>query len=718
MPTPRKTSPERELRRLAIAGRWDDVRHLLQARLEHDATDTEAKAELERLEQGLPLKAMMNAAERRAAATQDAARAITDFMEQRPLSELKKLSKAELPEVSRAWEELSDAYLRYHRKLTPEMLVYHNALKSRRKRYRGIAIGKAAKISIITVAVAAFGFGVNHFLKTGARQECEAFATALSSGDLPKVLELKDKVNSAINNHYCPELQTLQSRADMWLFELQAEHRSVAADISRIEKGLISIADMGLKGQMELESRIKALSIGQEEQYRRWQALCQKEHHALAQQKERVLQSVHAPLPTPPKCTGEIQQDEAAFAQHCSLLEKRFEEATLANQAYRISQSSLGSIEQAYQQAQQYCRDIRDYKRTVDKLKKCRHYDEYSELINSFSAQLYPPALELAALKRELPSKEDIVHRLMDPEGAFSRELLAAARKTLVEGAPTFTPGYPATNEQVVLMEDLFTAPSLHKKVYGIILPDGKMWFSIKKPYVDKTNFLVFQRSSIDPNFSVEDNRIEIQNDGRSKLVEYDATGIMKIGNFEKNTFFNTAHLATLLTAALNYTDKKTPALAQAYVYYTLLRLANEHRHLLLSGARFSPSMKAHAADFAKLLKQQSITLEPGCWLSGDAKIKAAENAFANWFRNNRGCNYAQEAADNFRVRFDVSAPFVGYIDANGKYIARKSHLSADFLWFVTSQGMARTPAQSPDFTNAGKWSPVFIENRKNNSDK
>ena len=94
MSTPRKTAPERELRRLAIAGRWDDVRELLLARIAQDDTDTEAKDELKRLEEGLPLKAMMNAAERRAAATQDAERSICDFMEQLPFSDL--ISKAAL----------------------------------------------------------------------------------------------------------------------------------------------------------------------------------------------------------------------------------------------------------------------------------------------------------------------------------------------------------------------------------------------------------------------------------------------------------------------------------------------------------------------------------------------------------------------------------------------------------------------------------------------
>lgn len=718
MPTPKKTSPERELRRLAIAGRWDDVRELLQARVAYDATDTEAKEELSRLERGLPLKAMMNAAERRAAAAQDATRALTDFMAQLPFAELKKLSKSELPEVSQAWDALSNTYLRYHKKLTPEMTAYGREIKSRRKKYRGFMLNKATKIACIAATAMVLGIGVNYFLKADAERECEAFSAALQHQDLTQVLELKDKVNSGLNHFYCPELQSLLHRADMWIFSLQTEYRSVETDIRRIEKGLISVADMGLQGQVELEARIQALRLGKDELNQRWKALCQKERHALAQQKERVLQAVHAPLPTQPEHTGAPRQDYDAFNRYSALLEKRLLEATLANKAYHISQSALGNIEKACRQARQLCSDTNDFKRITDKLKKCRNYDEFLELINGFSPELYNPALELASIKNELPTAEDIAHRIMDPDGAFSRELLAAARKTLVEGAPTFSQAYPATNDQVVLMEDMFTAPSLRNKVYGIILPDGNMWFSTKKPYVDKTNFLIFQRSSIDPNYSVMDNRVELQNDGSIKLTEYDATGIMKIGDFEKNNFFNHAHLTRLLTATLNYEDRKTPALAQAYIYYTLIRLAHEHRHMLLSGARFSPSLKAHADSFSHLLKKQNITLEPGCWLSASAEVKAAEKAFEAWFREHRGANYEQEAAAHFRERFDASSRYAGYINAHGEFVARKSTRDADYLWFISDDGLARTPAQEPDFSPAHKWSPVFTENRNKAIDK
>lgn len=717
MPTPKKTAPERELRRLAIAGRWDDVRELLLTRIAQDATDTDAKEELQRLEEGRPLKAMMNAAQRRAAAAEETDAAIHAFMAATPLPELKKLSKTELPDFCKEWDTLCDAYRRYHKKLTQSMLAYRAELKSRRSKYRGFLFKKVVKVGGIAATLAVAVFGVNHFLKAGAIKECELFEAALNGKNIQQVLELQDKVNSSINRFYCPELPDLLHRAEIWLFELQKERRSVEDDIARIEKGRISVAEMGLKGQMQLESRLRALMLGKDELTKRWQELCRKEQHALKEQREQVLKSVYAPLPAFPECTGVPQTDEELLAQYCSIIEKRHEEAQLADAAYNITKSTLGAMEEAYLQAKQHRQEIRDYKRILDKLPKCSNYQEYCELLQAFSPQAYPPATALAAIKSELPTQEDIAHRVMDPTGNFSPELLAAARKTLVEKAPTFMPGYPATHEQVVLMEDIFTASSLRHKVYGIILEDGSMWFSTKKPFVDKTNFLIFQRSTIDPNYSIEHNRLELQNDGRAKIVEYDASDLLKVGDFAKNTFFNTAHLTTLLTKVLNMPEQKTPALARACVYYTLLRLAHEHRHMLLTGARFSPTLKEHAASFTQLMKKQGIELQPGCWLSGAAEVKAAEKAYAAWFREHRGADYAREAADKFNERFNVSSRYSGYINHKHEYVARKHTSDAAYLWFIGDDGMQRTPVQDADFSEAHPWSPVFTEKRTQNSD-
>ena len=108
----------------------------------------------------------------------------------------------------------------------------------------------------------------------------------------------------------------------------------VEADIARIEKGRVSVAEMGLKGQMQLESRLRELRIGKDELTKRWQALCRKEQHALKAQREQVLQSVHAALPALPDFTGNLQDDEVLIAQHCSILEKRLEEALLAEKVH------------------------------------------------------------------------------------------------------------------------------------------------------------------------------------------------------------------------------------------------------------------------------------------------------------------------------------------------------------------------------------------------
>lgn len=98
MARPTRTSPDRELRRLALAERWDDVRALLMARLEADDSDTEAKEELLRLNSGQPLKALMNAAQRKEAAATEALTKLRELMDTVPQADLRKLSKQTLEE--------------------------------------------------------------------------------------------------------------------------------------------------------------------------------------------------------------------------------------------------------------------------------------------------------------------------------------------------------------------------------------------------------------------------------------------------------------------------------------------------------------------------------------------------------------------------------------------------------------------------------------------
>ena len=55
---------DRELRRLALSGRMDEVRQALMERLEQSPNDAEAKAELQRLINGKPLRMTLSSEQR------------------------------------------------------------------------------------------------------------------------------------------------------------------------------------------------------------------------------------------------------------------------------------------------------------------------------------------------------------------------------------------------------------------------------------------------------------------------------------------------------------------------------------------------------------------------------------------------------------------------------------------------------------------------------
>lgn len=712
MARPTRTSPDRELRRLALAERWDDVRALLMARLEADDSDTEAKEELSRLNSGQPLKALMNAAQRKEAAATEALTKLRELMDTVPQADLRKLSKQTLEEGKKQWDEIEKRLRAVGKTLPEDAREYRKELHNRLLKYSTrTAIRCVYGIGAIAASTAAF-FLINSKLRDGAYADMAQLEAALNQKNWQQAQNLRDKTDSKLNHYYCPELQSLLKKTDDWLAEIENDFKKLDADIRKLEQKQHGLKEIGLKGQVELENRLRRLIRGRDILQQRWTSLCKKERHMLEQQKKEILQAVHAPLPKPPELTGDTALDDKSLRQHQTLLQERLAEAKLAHSAYNCAHDIIADIEQRIHKQQVLLNDIKAFSSTAAKLKKERSYDTYCAVIRSFTPAEYPAALQITTITPLLPTQEDIVNRILDPQGEFSPKLLLAARQTLTNGGPTFTADFPANHRQIVLMEDMFTAPSLYRKVYGIELPDTTMRFSTKKPTIDKTNFIIFRTSNIDPNFSPDDDVIELQNDGRVELVEYDATPLLKCGDFTRERFFITANILQLLTNALNFPEGKHPALAQAYVYYTLLQLANEHTHPLLNGARFSPTLKTHAADFHRILKKSGITLEPGCWLTANHTIKHAGQAFAEWFRRHKGADYLREAAAEFSSRYEADSFFTGYVDEKGNFCPFRRLDAAQFLWFVTKTGMKRTPANAPDFTEAMPWSPVFSEVR------
>ncbi|MBR1997801.1 MAG: hypothetical protein IJ993_05250, partial [Akkermansia sp.] len=93
MATKKTQHRDRELRRLALAERWDDVKALLMARLDKNPEDTAAKAELQRLVEGRPLRITLSAAERLAADADDAEQALSLLQRIHPVDSLKNLPR-------------------------------------------------------------------------------------------------------------------------------------------------------------------------------------------------------------------------------------------------------------------------------------------------------------------------------------------------------------------------------------------------------------------------------------------------------------------------------------------------------------------------------------------------------------------------------------------------------------------------------------------------
>ena len=90
---------QRYLKRVALAGRWDELRSLLAEYIENNPQDIEAKAEMQRLKNGQTMRLMLPAAERRKANAEDALNALEWMMDDHPQSSLKLCNKDELEQL-------------------------------------------------------------------------------------------------------------------------------------------------------------------------------------------------------------------------------------------------------------------------------------------------------------------------------------------------------------------------------------------------------------------------------------------------------------------------------------------------------------------------------------------------------------------------------------------------------------------------------------------
>ena len=459
---------------------------------------------------------------------------------------------------------------------------------------------------------------------------------------------------------------------------------------------------------MALETAINHQLRGQEVLQKRWRARCSEEYNELQSRKQKVLQDISQPLEPMPSMSGNIKEDLATITDYEQYVRARHKHTAASQELFQFRQDYVSTIAAQLDKVVDLKNELKQNRNLLEKLPKCRTYQDFQQVIRKFEALHYKPAEKYTQTYASLPNINEVACAMAAPSGEFSESLLQAANDILVEGKCSFPAAFPATEEMVNLTKDLFTAPSYQYRVYALEQENGTTWYSTIQPTIDKTNFVHFRRSTIDPAFTPEENYIEFQNDGSKTMYAIDATGLMSTLKLDASYFYARTNIPKLLTATLNHKPGNHPALAQAYIYYCLLQLTDACPYPLLNGVRFSPTLKEHTESFMNILKKHKIQLVPGCWLSTAPTIQKAEKEFAAWFRAHQGCDYAAEMQKNFIAGFSVKPYFCGYINEYGQLSLFIEKKEQSRLWYISPNGIKYTTDNT--FSDAIPLSPVFVE--------
>lgn len=710
MATKQTQQKDRELRRLVRAERWEDVKVLLMTRLEQNPADTVAKAELQRLINGEPLRISLSAAERAEAEASDARKDLLSLYQKHPLETLKILPKLKLRQLLKQLKQAESVMDKAGYLYPVEHRAYIAELK---KRLRKLVFSYSRKLiqraAIILLSLGII-FGARVYLKQRAIQKAQLLTTALEQKDIQSLQSAKHEANSKINRFFCPDIAETLVEAEHWEKQTRAEYNRLRTIITELETNKRNYAALTTDALHTLDSRVHRLVIGKEELLPKWQKLYKRETVRLETLKNEQIMQLAQNMPQLPEFSGCLDTDETAISQYIELLKNSETQANKIIKDFRATQAILTPISQALKTAFSIKSEIQQTRKLLQSLSPLTQYEDYYRVWQQFSPQIYPPAITLASAKEAMLPPNDIQYHVQDPEKRYQARLIQAAEACLIHGKSSFTAEFPATQEQINIPADLFSAPSYQYKIYILKKKDGTTWYSTIEPKLDKSNFIIYTRSSIDPHFSPEHYKEEFQNDGSLELTCTDSSQLLPKLNITKDSFFLEANLPDLLTNTLNLPVGNHPVLAQAYIYQCLMKLIAKHPYELLNGIKFSPTLRQHAASFKALVEKHHISLHPGCWLTTNEKILAAEKDFAEWFQKHRGHDYRAEMAQNFRSAFGIQAQYCGYVTPEGQIAACRPIRPQCNLWYISKDGLIHS--QEPSLPGALPYSPVFCEKR------
>lgn len=495
------------------------------------------------------------------------------------------------------------------------------------------------------------------------------------------------------------------------LIRLSEQHaRELDAILRSIESGKQSVVGQGVRRRALIERRLKELGRDAGQMHERWTALCRKEQGALHQQRLSLVEELMSPLPDWQGLKGNPDEDIVLLNSRMKTLRQRILIYDDAAEALKLPESVISPARE----------EMEAHQRVLDEIAACRHmlqllptaheYEQYAKLLRSFKPEHYLPAIELMEVVSMLPSVASLRGMMQERGQNLPPGLLQAARESLVDGRPTFSSQFPATPEQLHLLQELLTNSALNTRLFELTNTAEQLYaYSEELPQL-RYGRACFNRSALDPERDVTRKKhMEWQNPTSVVSRTLDPRPLYReLGMANKSGYSNVVNLPDAMTRLLRHHHPDVPPLAKAYIFDYLIRINNAGQHAILRGVRFAPEMRNTINSFEKLRDECNIRLDGNCWLRRTPAHAEAERKFLRWFNKHRKVDFVAELQQNLRSILGVAPQFCGYINERGEPILFEKLRDGQVIWYL-SRGIMNTSVLGETLQSPVYLSPVFI---------
>lgn len=700
----------RMLRRYVLSGEKEAARSLLQDMLRSNPEDAEAAAELRRLEQGHPLLCTETQKQRKERQLQEALHALARDVEAHNPKILAAKHTEELLKLRADLKEYLHTISGSKSPAPPGTNAYKKALEHELSRRHKKSVKSRTSIALFLLFVLLGLGGTIWALHNRAVSIAEQLESAWIAQEWEKTEALLKATDSGINRLMYPQSGALIAKVRNW----QQGCIGRANDLShqmQLYKKRDAISSLSLEERAVFLRRIRALPLyHSQELLARWEELCRPEKEKLDMQRDAIVAEIEAAATAPP-LTGDWTQDANLLKKAAANLQRLIATFDSAKDAFDLPAELISPDQNLLLQLQTYLADIEIQKKADMQLRTARTYEQHFKALSGLTPVQYPPALQMAEAGRSLPTAEDICNEVRAYRFKIPRVIPPEVIQAIVHKGPSFCASYPASLQQLHLMEDIFTGRTLRQKVYEVFRASGEVHYTDAPPTVTEKNSATFTMSELDPARKVSRSpRIEWENAHAVWSRTLDATPILKVTGITRERFFLTANLPDVLARVTTIRDKDCPALAKAYVYHTLLEVMRLHsKKPDILGLRYSPTLQEDIKSFRLVSSRCKLPLSVTCWLSRSAEAMEAESLFARWFDTHADRDYSAEMSRQLSRILRTRPRYIGYVDAAGQPRFREQPAEGSTIWYLSGDKMLPQPYGKP-LQAPAPYSPLFTE--------